>query len=223
MERATIGFRAHSGWACAVALGGSAGGPRLLDRRRIVTADPAIPGSKQPFHAAEGLPLGKAKTLIDRCAASSRELSRLALEKMIAELRKHGYSPAGGAILLASGGPLPPLERVLASHARIHAAEGELFRDVLRRAADECELPLTSVVERGIAARASEALRLPRERWLAALAEMGAAAGPPWRQDEKLAATAAWIALSGPPRQRGRSNSESGIAGSTSIRSKTIS
>jgi len=199
MDNAAIGFRAHSGWAAAVALGGPATSPQILDRRRLATADPGIPGSKQPFHAAEGLPFGKAKALIDRCAGSSRELARRGLVGMIVDLSKRGHAVVRCSILLASGGPLPDLERILASHARIHAAEGELFRSVLFRAAEECELPAAGIAERGIAARATGTLRIARENWLSALADMGKAVGPPWRQDEKLAATAAWIALAGGP------------------------
>ena len=191
---AAIGFRAHAGWASAVAIGGSAASPEILERRRIVTADPSIPGSKQPYHAAEGLALGRAKALIDRSTGSSRELARTGLERMVGDLRERGCAVSGCAILLASGRPLPDLEGILASHARIHAAEGELFREVLRSAARECGLRVEGLAERGIGALAAEVLGLdPAER----LAAMGRAVGPPWRQDEKLAATAAWIVLAG--------------------------
>jgi hypothetical protein len=58
--RAALGLRAHSGWAARVAMAGTARGPAVVERRRILTADPAIRGSKQPYHAAEGWELAKA-------------------------------------------------------------------------------------------------------------------------------------------------------------------
>lgn len=97
---------------------------------------------------------------------------------------------AACGLLLASGRPLPALEKVLASHALIHTAEGELFREALRAASRECGLPLAAVRERDLFARGAADLGIPET-----LAEMGRALGPPWRQDEKFAAIAAWLAL----------------------------
>ncbi len=66
-EAVALGFRAHSGWAAVVAVSGSPGRPVVLERRRIETADTAIPGSKQPFHAAERLGVERAEALIRQC------------------------------------------------------------------------------------------------------------------------------------------------------------
>ncbi len=54
-EAAAVGFPAHSGWTVVVAVAGSLSRPEALERRRIETADVAIPGSKQPYHEAERL------------------------------------------------------------------------------------------------------------------------------------------------------------------------
>jgi hypothetical protein len=107
---------------------------------------------------------------------------------MVADLRQLGHAVVGCGLLLASGRPLPPLEKILASHPLLHTAEGELFRDALRAACRECGLPLTVVKERELFTRASERI----ERHVAA---MGKGIGPPWRQDQKFAAAAAWLAL----------------------------
>jgi len=202
-----VGFRAHSGWAAAVVLGGSPDAPEILDRRRVETADPSIAGSKQPFHAAEGLPFRKAEALIELCTASSRLLALGEVERIVDDVRARGHAVVESVILLASVRPLPDLARVLASHAWIHAAEGELFRDVLRRAALARGLAVTGIVERAISERAATIPGISEEQWRRSLAEMGKRLGPPWRQDEKLAATAAWIVLAGGPRgarRRGR-------------------
>ena len=47
--RTALGFRAHSGWAALVAVAGTIDALRVLERRRIVIADPEMPGSKQPY------------------------------------------------------------------------------------------------------------------------------------------------------------------------------
>ena len=70
-----LGFRAHSGWAALVAVGGSAGSPTAIVRRRIELADPAIAGSVQPFHAAEQLDLKKVEKFIELCTDSINALS----------------------------------------------------------------------------------------------------------------------------------------------------
>jgi hypothetical protein len=66
-EAVALGFRAHSGWTIAVAVAGSLDNPFVLERRRIETADPSIPGSRQPYHAAERLDVRKAENLIRLC------------------------------------------------------------------------------------------------------------------------------------------------------------
>ena len=195
LTQAAIGFRAHSGWAVAVAVAGSPAEPRVLERRRIETADAAIPGSKQPYHAAEGLSLGKAEALIGRCRESSLRLARDGVSAAVAALAGQGHKVVAGGILLASGRPLPGLAAVLASHALIHTAEGELFREVLVRAGEHCGLPVTRVKEREIWEKGAAVFGLAAAELQRQIDGLGRALGPPWRQDEKLASLAAWIAL----------------------------
>ena len=194
-NRAAIGFRAHSGWAALVVVAGDPRSPSVLDRRRIELADPSIPGSIQPYHAAEPLPLDAAEKHIHRCADQARLLALGALRGVLESLEKDGHKVAGCAILLASGRPATTLAATLASHALIHTAEGELFREALRQASAECRLPVTGVKEREVYERAAAALRISSEELSDRVAAMGRALGPPWRQDEKLAAAAAWLAL----------------------------
>ena len=58
---ATLGLRAHSGWAAVVALAGPASAPRVLARQRLEFADPKLAYSKQPYHAAAELSLAEAE------------------------------------------------------------------------------------------------------------------------------------------------------------------
>src|SRR6185369_11584939 len=158
---AALGFRAHSGWTAAVAVGGSPARPVVLDRRRIETCDAAIHGSRQPFHAAEPLGFEKAEALIRQCRESSTALATRAVTAMVAQLTQNGHAVVGAGILFASGRPLPPLAAILRSHALIHTAEGEFFREVLVHATEHCSLPVTKIKEREIWERGAILLRLP--------------------------------------------------------------
>jgi hypothetical protein len=175
VDRAALGIRSHSGWAIVV----SATTSRILDRRRIEIADPAIPGSRQPFHAAEGLQFDRAETLIHKCRESSLLLATAAIRALSACLE---YNVDRAAILFAAGRPLPELAAILRSHALIHTAEGEFFREILVNACQECGLPVMRIKERD----------LPDNPLVT---ELGRSLGPPWRQDEKRASLAAWAAL----------------------------
>jgi hypothetical protein len=195
MNEAALGFRTQSGWSVMVAVTGSLRKPVVLDRRKIETADAAIRGSKQPYHAAEGLEFGAAEALIHRCCDSSALLATSAVRAMVAELAQGGYGVVGAGIVYASGRPLPELAATLRSHALIHTAEGEFFRDALVRASENCRLPVTKVKEREAWERAAALSHLDVNDVQERVDELRRSLGPPWRQDEKLASLAAWIAL----------------------------
>ena len=180
-----------------VALAGPADAPAVVMRRRIEMVERGTAGPAQPYHASVGLDLCDAQRIVGDCAARAASLAATALRSLIEDLRAMGHPVAGGGLLLASGRPLPSLEGILASHALIHTAEGELFREALRAACRECGLPLTAVKERELFARAAKELHRPAEEIEQRVADLGKAIGPPWRQDENFAATAAGLALIG--------------------------
>ena len=197
MRPAAIGMRAHSGWAAMVALAGSPQSPEVIDRRRIITADPAIRGSKQPFHAAEPLQLPEAEALIRKCTESTRRLSREALRAAISELRGKGAEVFACGVILGSGRTLPALEAILASHALLHTAEGEFYRQALLEAGQHSKLMLAGVKEREALEEGAKLLGMPVAQLPARLSELGRGLGPPWTQDQKYAALVAWLALNG--------------------------
>jgi len=195
VPKAALGFRTHSGWASAVALGGDRLQPRVIDRRRLELCDGSVP--VQPFHAAEGLPLEKAEKLLERCASVTKATATASLQEMLVVVRGEGYEVTGGCLLLASGRQLGSIKSTLASHALIHTAEGQFFRQALREAATACAIAISGEKERDIVARSARSLRVPVPRLEQRLTELGRDVGPPWRQDEKLAALAAWLVLAG--------------------------
>lgn len=169
-----------------VAVAGTIDAPAVVDRRRIVIADPKMPGRKQPYHAAAGLPFAQAETHVRAAIESSRALARDAIASAVSELQFQGHEVAACGVVLGSGRLLPGLEAILASHALIHTAEGELFRDVLVWAARDCHLPVAGVREKALNAA-----------WLARIDRLGKAIGPPWTQDQKYATVAALMAPAG--------------------------
>jgi hypothetical protein len=194
-RRAALGMRAHSGWAALVVLSGSPEAPDVIHRRRIVTADPELRGSKQPFHAAEPLQLPDAQALIHKCTASTRRLSREALRAVITDLREKDVEVIGCGVILGSGRSLPALEAILASHALLHTAEGEFYRQALVEAGEHCGLPVSGVKEREAYERGAEQLHLSPDELQSRVTALGRGIGPPWTQDQKYAALVAWLAL----------------------------
>jgi hypothetical protein len=187
-----LGFRSHSGWAALVAVAGPAMEPAVVVRRRVELSRKT---PRQPFHAAEGRPFAAAEALIRRATDEATTLAERGVEAAIAQLRAAGHEPVAGGLLLAAGRPLPGLRDVLASHALIHAAEGELFRDVLRQASRRYGLRVTEVREKDLEEQAARSLKRSPAELARRLAEWGKALGPPWTQDEKRAALVAWLAL----------------------------
>jgi len=190
---AAIGFRPHSGWTAVVAIAVAADAPVVVDRRRIDLAGSGVP--KQPYHAAESLGLEKAR---GRLAGWERDTARLAADGMrraVSDLAAKGHAVVGCGMLLASGRPLPPLAAILDSHALIHTADGEHFREAIRKAASRAGLPTTEVREKEIWERAGEILGRRADRLRREIDALGKPLGPPWTADQKLAALAAWMSL----------------------------
>jgi len=158
--------------------------------------DASIKGSKQPFHEAEPMKFAAAERYISTCQSATGTLARNAFRTLVAE---HGLLKAC-CVLTASGRPLPGLREILASHALIHAAEGEFYRDAIIAAAERIGIPVFKVREKDLALAADRLPGSANDRKVR-LADFGKQVGSPWRRDEKLAAVGAWLALAGKPSQ----------------------
>lgn len=195
MKRAALGVRMHSGWGVLVAVSGDAHSVEVTDRRRIVTADPRIPGANQPYHYAASLGLAESEKYLANCAAVAERLALAAVGEVLRELDGRHYRIVGSAVLLASGRPLPSLSRILASHALIHTAEGEFFRNAVRKACERLKISVTAVRERDLNERAKTAFGNAASRVQRRISNLGSSIGPPWTKDHKTAALAASMIL----------------------------
>ena len=194
-SRVGLGFRVHSGWTAMVGLGGRPAFPEMIDRARLTLIDREGDGAAQPYHAAAEMDLPDAEAYLGRSSDASTAIAREQLEALLVKLRAKNCTVSGCAILFASGRQPGNLASTLASHAMIHTAEGVFFREAIVRACEQIKLPVIRVKEREVGQVAEESLGFSSERLQGHLAVMGKTAGPPWTQDQKLAALAAWIAL----------------------------
>ncbi|MGZ4843710.1 MAG: hypothetical protein ACXVJ1_03335, partial [Candidatus Angelobacter sp.] len=157
MQAAAIGVSVHSRWGAVVAMAGGHGAEEVLDRRRLVIIDSKIAGAAQPYHYVKKMEIRAAEKHLNKCAADSARLALEALTRVAAELRDRGFMLVASAILLSSARPLPSLEKILASHALIHTAEGEFFRQAFRGALERLEIPVTGIRARDLDDRAKKA------------------------------------------------------------------
>jgi len=195
MKRAAIGVRMHSGWGALVAVANSGGAMEVLERRRVAVTTPGTPGVSQPYHFAKKLELAEAEKFLGNSFAASKRLALAAVRDVVGELRDRQYRVVGSAVLLASGRALPPLAKILASHALIHAAEGEFFREVFSKACEGLDLSVSGIRERDLEECVQTTFGKAATRMRRQISTVGRSLGRPWTADQKTAALAALIVL----------------------------
>ena len=196
-KQAAVGFRAHSGWTALVAVCLVKDSPVVLARQRVHLVETFSYEFRQPYHTAEKMLVGQGRDFIERVRDEARRLAHRAIHGLQSDLQKQGIAIKSCGLVLASGRPLPALDRILASHALIHAADGELFREALLHASARCGLHDFRIKERELLDWAGKALHFKPANLMRRVTELGRSLGSPWSQDEKFATLAAWLALPG--------------------------
>ena len=211
----TLGFRPHTGWAVAVAVGGDLVSPQVVERRVVALTDEAqVPA--QIYHAAVELEPHAAEALVRKAERVVAQVTGREVAGLVAELRSNGYLPLAAGVATTAAGPKSGFGRpdsgrpsnvqhsnvrhsnvayVLAAHVRMHAAEGELYGEAIADALDEAGLPVTLIHPRDVAASAADGLGRDAGSLQRMVTAIGASLGPPWRKDEKEATLLAWTAL----------------------------
>jgi hypothetical protein len=195
VKKAAIGFRVHSGWCVLVTVSLEKGSPNVLSRQHVQLVETFSYKFRQPYHTAEKMRVEDAARFISGVRTEAQGLAYRALRTVQLDLEKQGYHLGRGGLLVASGKPLPELEKILHSHALIHAADGELFREVLRRSSARCGLQIQCTKERELLDQCAEVFSYRPAGLLRRVTELGQRFGSPWTQDEKFATLAAWLAL----------------------------
>jgi hypothetical protein len=189
--KAAVGFTVKSGWAAAVCLVGPASSPRVADSRTVDLSDPAIPDSRQPYHAGFGTARGSGRELT-RLVASVERFGGRSIDGILQHYRDAGHHLRGVGLVVGS---LIDPERIANDHIRIHALEGRLFRSVVQDAAQKTGLPSTVWRERDLYATACASLKQSEQTLRGTIAAMGRHVEGPWRAEQKAAAVAAWLVL----------------------------
>jgi hypothetical protein len=200
-----LGFRPHTGWTVAVAVGGDVASPKVVERRMIaLTDEDQVPA--QLYHVAAELQPASADALVRRAEAIVADVTERKVADFVAELRLAGHLPViAGIATTATGqgrayaghpdrGP-GDIAYILAAHMRMHAAEGELYGEALAEALDNAGLAVTRVHPRDVAAVAAHGLQRDADSLQRIVTALGVPLGPPWRKDEKEATLLAWSTL----------------------------
>jgi hypothetical protein len=163
--RRGVGFCVHTGWAACVVVAGAPSKPEVLAN---VIIEMLGESERFCFHRAAQMKSGDASTYLERLRVRAIANARGALSSVLT-------NEVVACAIVAKDGTLGDLTRILASHPRIHTAEGLFYRDVLREAC-----PMRARICPPSALNPSA---------------IGKLAPPPWGRDQKLAALAAWSAL----------------------------
>jgi hypothetical protein len=190
-----MGFSAHSGWAAMVVLANTAASLSVLVRSRIDLIDTHDPDSKHPYHTVEFLSLEAAAARLAECMTVATDLAYSAINAQRAALREQGFRLTSVGILDSLGSKPSPLATILASHALIHGAEGDHFRNALSAAAERNGLTVYRTPARALENHAVDRLHLPLPGVLDTVKGLGRQVGPPWGADQKKAALLAWTLL----------------------------
>jgi hypothetical protein len=189
-EKLAIGVSDHSGWAIVVVAAGRPAQPRVVERRRFELCPGTLP--RQVFHAAAELPLPQAEALVAEVMIAARACAAREMTALLEDLSRDASRIAGiagiaGVAVRANAREVPvELSKIFASHALLHAAEGQLYQEVVAEAADDLGL------------RVQRFTRDDAPRPSAAVERLGKVLGPPWRKDHKDACAAALSLLSPP-------------------------
>jgi len=194
-KQAAVGFRVHSGWSAVVAVSLEKGAPVVLARQRVHLVETFTYEFRQPYHTAEKMLGGQGREFISRMQLEARRLAYSAIQELASRTQEQGAKLTRCGLLLASGRALPELDKILASHALIHTADGELFREGILHAIARCGLEDFRVKEKELLDRAGRTLRIKPNALMRRVTELGRSVGSPWSQDEKFATLAAWLAL----------------------------
>jgi hypothetical protein len=191
LKTAALGFRVKSGWAAAVMLSGSPLSPELCDVRRVELSDPRFSETQQPYHASMGKLETDARRITSRVAVV-RNVARKSIAALLVRHRQNGYAIRCAGVVV--GSQTDP-RSIANPHIRAHALEGQLFRSVLEEPLHMHGISAHILLERDAYAQAAAKLKLTNAKMRDVIQRLGRVAKVPWRVEQKIAAVAAWLAL----------------------------
>ena len=198
IRRAAVGCRAHTGWAAVVIVAGDVVRPEVTLRRQIELADPSRRVRRNVYQASRGLEPAAAAHAVRAAERVGAEQAATALGATVREAAAAGAVVCACAVVVSQPREAP-LESILRSHALAHAAEGRLYQNALLQGAESQGLAAVAVAKRSIWDDGEAALGFSANELRDGIDELRREVGPPWAEDQKLAALAAWIVLARAP------------------------
>lgn len=181
-----------SGWAMAVLLAGPASSPALLRCERALLSDANFPATKQPYHAALQPFRVQAKAEVRKLVKLVSAAAKRSVKDLLKQATNAGYEVHGAAMVVGS---LVDPSTLHSEHIRAHGLEGQLFRTVLADAFRARGISCAMFVEKEAYARAAEKLHTTEAAAKRTVAQLGESHEGSWGAEEKMAALAAWVAL----------------------------
>ena len=206
--RVGLGFHALKGGGVVVGVAIDKGEPRILWSSFLATATAGDRLSLEPYHVAAAMaraPGGGASAEAKAAVAAGRKrqdkLAAAGLKDITDKLGKDGAEITVAALLINRAGWITDLlDYSLAWADHPPVAEGLAVRDALRFAFRRLGVDVTELDEKSLLNIASKQLRIKPAGIEAQLKAFGHVVGKPWRKEQKLAALAAWVAVSSPGR-----------------------
>jgi len=186
----SIGFRAKTGRAIAVVLGGTSEKPIVLGKTEITLFDREVPETAQPYHAVMDLPWKESERAARKYTRVIEKIARDTVTKMLNEQASNGNRVSAIGIV---GSADRDLTKIGNPHIRAHAAEGILFRRVLDLAAEANGLRWRTFSDQTLTTGPGHRGATLRQK----IEDLRTRVPAPWRAEEKQAATAAWLVLHG--------------------------
>ena len=113
-NRVAIGFRAKTGRAICVVLGGTSEAPLVVKKFEMRLTDPKVRATFQPYHAVMKLPWEKGQKAVQKSVAAIEVVARNGVKRLIEELKSQGMKVSGVGISRASAisifARMPPKE-----------------------------------------------------------------------------------------------------------------
>jgi hypothetical protein len=203
MTRIGLGFRALRGGGVVVGITLKENEPRVMLSSFLRTANEGDRLALEPYHVAAelkrgpgGAPTAEARAAVAEGRKRQDALAAEGIAEIVRTMRSAEIEPAVAGLLVNRAGWVTDLLAFsLAFPDHPPVAEGLAVREAIRFGVKRAGLNLVELDEKSLTDLACERYRIGPGELNARLRSIGAAAGKPWRKEQKMASLAAWIAL----------------------------
>jgi len=169
--------------------------PEVVFRGRAELGDPAGRVKRNVYQASRALEPAAAADRVEAAERIAADQAAAALERTVRDATDEGAVVRSCAVVVGTFPSGARLESILASHALAHAAEGRLYQHALLQGAESRGLDAVAIPKRSIWEEGEATFGVAQDELRHWIDQLRREVGPPWAEDQKLAALAAWIAL----------------------------